>query len=436
MKDRLRLTLLTVAAISEIARPFSVLRSSDRNFSLNVVATRTRVISPSPPPILDESIQKKLNENKKLSLEDKKENEGLVLSYDKDGYPRLGSIMTALPVECFEVCTVKSLFYFIVDAVAVVGSIGFLYVVVTSDVYHSMALWQQALTVAPLQILGGFTMWCQWCIGHDAGHSLISKKFTWLNEVVGEVSHSVFCLTPFVPWKLSHRKHHTYHNHLERDYSHQWFVREQKDDLEWWIKASHATRNVQLPILYFVYLFMGIPDGGHVFPFYGRLWENHTLNTKIRGFMSSCISITAAGCLWSMMGTADFTVVCMIPWLVMSFWLFMVTYLQHHSDDGKLYTDETYTFVKGAFETVDRSYGRWTNRLSHHMMDGHVVHHLFFEKIPHYQLEAATKSLKETLQKEGKIDLYKSIETKSYTEEIVKQFNKNWFFINEEQIVR
>ena len=114
----------------------------------------------------------------------------------------------------------------------------------------------------------------------------------------------------------------------------------------------------------------------------------------------------------------------------------MVTYLQHHSEDGKLYTDETYTFVKGAFETVDRSYGKWTDRLSHHMMDGHVIHHLFFEKVPHYHLEAATKSLKETLGKEGRMDLYKSIETKSYTQEIVKQFNENWFFVNEKQIVR
>mmetsp|Transcript_7861 Transcript_7861/g.8661 ORF Transcript_7861/g.8661 Transcript_7861/m.8661 type:complete len:138 (+) Transcript_7861:156-569(+) len=136
------------------------------------------------------------------------------------------------------------------------------------------------------------------------------------------------------------------------------------------------------------------------------------------------------------MGTADFSVVCMVPWMVMSFWLFMVTYLQHHSDEGKLYTDKTHTFVKGAFETVDRSYGKWTNKLSHHMMDGHVMHHLFFEKVPHYQLEKATKSLTAVLQKEDRMDLYKSIETKSYTKEIVKQFNDNWFFVNEKQIIR
>jgi omega-3 fatty acid desaturase (delta-15 desaturase) len=223
---------------------------------------------------------------------------------------------------------------------------------------------------------------------------------------------------------------------VERDYSHQWFVREKSDELEWWMKASHATRNVQLPILYFVYLCLGVPDGGHVIPFYGRMWEDQTLKKRFRGLLSSCLSIATAATLWFKMGFADFTVVCMVPWCVMSFWLFMVTYLQHHSDDGKLYTDKTYTFVKGAFETVDRSYGKWTNRMSHHMMDGHVMHHLFFEKIPHYNLETGTRALEELLEKEGKMDLYKSIETEAYTQEIVKQFNDNWFYVNEKQIVR
>merc|ERR1712232_536648 len=272
-------------------------------------------------------------------------------------------------------------------------------------------------------------------MGHDAGHSLISKKFPWLNQVVGEISHSMFCLTPYVPWKLSHRKHHTYHNHLERDYSHQWFVREDRDELEWWIKASHATRNVQLPILYFVYLFLGVPDGGHVL-FYGRMWENSKMKEKLDAALSVVVSCVTAGTLWYNMGTADFAVVCMVPWLVMSFWLFMVTYLQHHSDDGKLYTDDTFSFEKGAFETVDRNYGKWINRMSHHMMDGHVVHHLFFEKVPHYRLEKATEALVKGLEDRSQSHLYKHIDTPNFSQEIIKQFHKNWFFINEKQVIR
>ena len=395
----------------------------------NNVALKVATGMVAPPPVLED-------ETKTSSIKTTNENNNDLLSYDKEGYPKLGSIMKALPDEVFQVSTKTSLFYFAIDSIAVIASIGLLHGVVTSNIYHSLALWQQALTVAPFQLLAGFAMWCQWCIGHDAGHSLISKKHKWLNSFVGEISHSMFCLTPFIPWQMSHRKHHINHNHVEKDYSHQWFVRENKDEMVWWMKASHATRNIQLPILYFVYLMVGVPDGGHVIPFYGRLWEDQTLKTKFRGLLSSCLSIATAGSLWNWMGTADFSVVCMVPWMVMSFWLFMVTYLQHHSEEGKLYTDKTHTFVKGAFETVDRSYGKWTNKLSHHMMDGHVMHHLFFEKVPHYQLEKATKSLTAVLQKEDRMDLYKSIETKSYTKEIVKQFNDNWFFVNEKQIIR
>ena len=395
----------------------------------NNVALKVATGMVAPPPVLED-------ETKSSSIKTTNEKNNDLLSYDKEGYPKLGSIMKALPDEVFQVSTKTSLFYFAIDSIAVIASIGLLHGVVTSNIYHSLALWQQALTVAPFQLLAGFAMWCQWCIGHDAGHSLISKKHKWLNNFVGEISHSMFCLTPFIPWQMSHRKHHINHNHVEKDYSHQWFVRENKDEMVWWMKASHATRNIQLPILYFVYLMVGVPDGGHVIPFYGRLWEDQTLKTKFRGLLSSCLSIATAGSLWKWMGTADFSVVCMVPWMVMSFWLFMVTYLQHHSEEGKLYTDKTHTFVKGAFETVDRSYGKWTNKLSHHMMDGHVMHHLFFEKVPHYQLEKATKSLTAVLQKEDRMDLYKSIETKSYTKEIVKQFNDNWFFVNEKQIIR
>lgn len=348
--------------------------------------------------------------------------------------PNLGELGRMLPKESFDIDTKTSLFYFTVDLIACIASLGFLDLVVTSDFYHSLPIVAQALTVAPLQILAGFAMWCMWCIGHDAGHGTVSKK-NWINHVVGEISHSIFCLTPFVPWKKSHLKHHLNHNHLTKDYSHQWFIREEADDLHPAFKLSHKTRNVQLPILYFVYLFLGIPDGGHVF-FYGRMWENESMQQKLRGAVSVAVSMTTALSLWLTMGTADFAVVCFAPWLVLSFWLFMVTYLQHHSDDGVLYTDDTWSFTKGAFETVDRDYGKWINRMSHHMMDGHVVHHLFFTKVPHYRLEDATVALQKGLAERGQSDLYKQVDTPDFVQEIVKQFDENWFFIDEKQVVR
>ena len=252
---------------------------------------------------------------------------------------RAGKIMKMLPKESFQVDTKTSLTYFGIDAAAVIASMSFLYAVVTSDVYSTAPVYMQAAMVAPLQIVTGFAMWCNWCIGHDAGHSLISKKHKWLNDFVGEVSHSMFALTPFVPWQLSHRRHHLNHNHLTKDYSHQWFIRGNGDskeapvpevpaeDMVWWMKLSYQTRNIQLPILYLVYLLVGVPDGGHVF-LYGKLWEGIDLKTKLRAYGSVAVSVLTATSLWAAMGTANFAVVCFAPWLVMSFWLFAVTYLQ------------------------------------------------------------------------------------------------------------
>ena len=346
--------------------------------------------------------------------------------------------MKMLPADTWNVDTPTSLFYFAADVLAVACSMGFLNAVVTSDIYHSLPMAEQALAVMPLQVLTGFAMWCTWCIGHDAGHGTVSKDAKYgktINRIVGEITHSMVCLTPFVPWALSHRKHHLHHNHVERDYSHQWYIKEDQDDLDPVAQFGYAVRLALFPFMYLIYLFVGVPDGGHVF-FHGRMWEGHSMKEKLDASLSVVTSFATAGSLWSNMGTADFAVVCMGPWLVMSFWLFMVTYLQHHSEDGKLYTDDTYTFEKGAFETVDRNYGEWTNKLSHHMMDGHVIHHLFFTKVPHYRLEAATKALQSGMKERGQEHMYKQIDTPDYSQEIVKQYMTNWFFINEEQVVR
>lgn len=91
-----------------------------------------------------------------------------LLLYDDEGFPQLGSIARLFPKNTFEIDTKQSLFYFGVDAVAVVSSMSFLNAVVNSDFYLNLPIWQQGLMVAPLQVLTGFAMWCTWCIGHDA----------------------------------------------------------------------------------------------------------------------------------------------------------------------------------------------------------------------------------------------------------------------------
>eukprot|EP00529_Nitzschia_sp_RCC80_P022993 CAMPEP_0113504596 /NCGR_PEP_ID=MMETSP0014_2-20120614/34800_1 /TAXON_ID=2857 /ORGANISM="Nitzschia sp." /LENGTH=474 /DNA_ID=CAMNT_0000399717 /DNA_START=254 /DNA_END=1678 /DNA_ORIENTATION=+ /assembly_acc=CAM_ASM_000159 len=455
--------LLSATVVAVVAAWSSFLLSTETNFVYGFSSTSTSTPSSTATPssffiksraatkktfelsaaIVDESLTTAagLTTTIGLTTDSTSMNKNVVDNVEVEGRidinepPKLYDVRKMLPAESFQVDTMTSLKYFGLDFLAVASSMTFLHAVVTSSFYKSVPFWGQAMMACPLQILTGFAMWCMWCIGHDAGHTTVSKDKPWLNRLVGEIAHSVICLTPFVPWAKSHLKHHLNHNHLENDYSHQWFIREERDDLHPLIKLSHWTRNLQLPILYLVYLLAGVPDGGHVI-FYGRMWESSTFKEKLNASYSVMVSVVTAATLWMKMGLADFTVVCFVPWCVMSFWLFMVTYLQHHSEDGRLYTDDTFSFERGAFETVDRNYGKWVNRLSHHMMDGHVVHHLFFTRVPHYRLEAATTALVEGMEERGQSHLYKSINTPDFTQEIVQQFNDNWFFINEEQIVR
>mmetsp|Transcript_24394 Transcript_24394/g.36185 ORF Transcript_24394/g.36185 Transcript_24394/m.36185 type:complete len:432 (-) Transcript_24394:230-1525(-) len=388
--------------------------------------------------ILADDVIKGTSSNEPLSTITNMNDEDITAMMRNDNPPLPGTIMKMLPKDTFQVDTATSLMYAGLDVAAVAGSMSFLYAVVQSDFYNGLPIAGQALTVAPLQILTGFAMWCTWCIGHDAGHGTVSKSTKFgkgINRIVGEIAHSMICLTPFVPWALSHKKHHLNHNHLEKDYSHEWMIREEADDMPPFIKATYYIRMAYLPFLYFIYLFTGIPDGGHVL-FYGRMWDGENMKDKLDGALSVAVSVATAGTLWHNMGTSDFAVVCMAPWTVMGFWLFMVTYLQHHSDDGKVYTDDTFTFEKGAFETVDRDYGEGVNALSHHMMDGHVIHHLFFTKVPHYRLHAATQALQKGMKERGQDHLYKQIDTPDFTQEIIRQYYNNWFYINEENIVR
>ena len=74
--------------------------------------------------------------------------------------PKAGAVMKMLPKETWDIDTPTSLFYFAVDLLAVASTMGFLDAVVTSDNYHALPVWAQAMAVAPLQVLTGFAMWC------------------------------------------------------------------------------------------------------------------------------------------------------------------------------------------------------------------------------------------------------------------------------------
>jgi acyl-lipid omega-3 desaturase len=86
----------------------------------------------------------------------------------------------------------------------------------------------------------------------------------------------------------------------------------------------------------------------------------------------------------------------LIPVVFFGYWLFLVTMLHHTAPSGKYFDDKDWTFLKGAETTYDRNYG-WLIEHLHHNIGTHVIHHIFFQKVPHYHLVQATEATKDYL---------------------------------------
>ena len=262
--------------------------------------------------------------------------------------------------------------------------------------------------------LTGFYMWCLFVIGHDCGHTTFSNYWL-INDIVGHICHSIIQV-PYYPWKLSHYQHHLYHNNYKKDNSHEWKKKEEYTILDLLL--------VKLPfiefIAFFLYLING-KDGSHFYP--GQLFT--TNEEKSKCVISVACIVLFDLFLFKYVNLNDILWKYVFPWMVFNFWLYMVTYLQHHHDSTTVFDDNEWNFAKGAEQTIDRKYGFFIDELSHHITDGHVAHHLYFTQIPHYHLKDATKIIKEKL---GDKYLYR--DSRDFLLEFHRLKYKQWYLKN------
>jgi len=294
----------------------------------------------------------------------------------------LKDLRKAIPKHCFKKDTKRSFAYLFRDVAIVVG-------------LAWGALWANHWAVwTAYAFVQGTMFWALFCVGHDCGHQSFSASKR-INDVVGNIVHSAI-LVPYHPWRISHRKHHSNHGHVENDESWHPLSKSIYDGLDG--QAQIGRFKFPIPLFaYPIYLIKGVPgkEGSHFDPNNKRLFQEGEKRDVIESTVCFFGAVGAIAACVAKFGLATVAKVYFAPYLCYILWLDAVTYLHHHGadDDERLpwYRGDEWDYLRGGLTTLDRDYGIFNH--IHHDIGTHILHHLF-HGMPHYNLVEATEAVK------------------------------------------
>uniref|UniRef100_A0A915LG46 Fatty acid desaturase domain-containing protein n=1 Tax=Meloidogyne javanica TaxID=6303 RepID=A0A915LG46_MELJA len=254
--------------------------------------------------------------------------------------PNVEELRMSVPPECFEKPLIRSISYLILDLVIISGLYMVVGIVENYLGFVGLLIWYWVL---------GMYLSSLFCIGHDCGHGTFSS-YTWVNDLFGHISHAII-MVPFWPWQKSHRQHHQYTAHLDKDKGHPWVTEEEYESSNW-IKKHFA----KIPLSGLVrwnpiYTIAGLPDGSHFWP-WSKLFDNNVDRIKCVVSVSAC------------------------------FWMVIITFLQHQDEQIEVYEEGTWAFMKGQLQTVDRSFGFGIDKALHHITDATEAVKKVLQKYP------------------------------------------------------
>ena len=232
-------------------------------------------------------------------------------------YPTAIQIKSAIPGRFFKSDLITSFFYVAKDAMILIS----LYI--TMRCLEIILPWFFLAVLFPVYWLFQGTMfWAIFVIGHDCGHGSFSR-YDVINDIVGTCLHT-FVLTPFYPWKLSHRNHHKYTGNIDKDEVF-YPVRESDHD------GKGLLQMFGLGFGWFIYLAKGYnPRGLCHFNPYNSMFVNHVTGcyiSIISLFVWSGVLLSYAG----VYGGLNLVKYYVMPEIIFATWLLIVTFL-HHTD--------------------------------------------------------------------------------------------------------
>ncbi|KAA1474449.1 hypothetical protein DENSPDRAFT_824363 [Dentipellis sp. KUC8613] len=329
----------------------------------------------------------------------------------------MNDIRRAIPTRLFERNTATSMRY------------------LARDMAMAAVLWRLALCIDPLlgsdrniPLVGremlrwlGWALywWFQglvftgiWVVGHECGHGAFSESKI-VCDIFGYVLHTLLW-TPYFSWKISHHRHHSNHASMERD---EVYVPKTRSDLG-------IPQDIGQPIDYEEYfgdtplytLFMLVRQQLLAFPSYllfnvsgqksyppgtnhfdprSILFTKKQRNAVIASNLGIAAMILGVQWACAQFGAAAVLKYYGIPWLCVTHWFIMITYLHHTDPDLPHYRNKEWSYQRGAAATVDRPFLGWQGRFFlHDVAHFHVVHH-FFPRMPWYHGAEATQYLRE-----------------------------------------
>ena len=261
-------------------------------------------------------------------------------------------------------------------------------------------------------ITGTIAMGC-WVLAHECGHHAFHPNRR-IEGVVGFVLHSAL-LVPYYSWAHSHAVHHAHCNHLEQGETHvppratspQGKVTEQlKSKLNPVVFGLISLFN-HLVIGWQLYLFLGATGGEDYGSPTSHFWNQSAAEKGKRSLFPASFRKRMTRSNYGLvamitiliLASIQFSlarVLCLygLPYLVINMWLTIYTWLQHTDNNIPHFSNETWSWSKGALQTVDRPYGPVLNFLHHGIGSTHVCHHVN-ASIPHYNAWRGTELLRQ-----------------------------------------
>jgi omega-6 fatty acid desaturase (delta-12 desaturase) len=377
----------------------------------------------TPPPKKDEEDTSKFGAMMDLKGIAFSGLKGQALSLSPEDFPSASAFKAAIPKECFEVDTVKSLSYLSVSlagtALCTLLGVAALPLLPPTS-FFTLPFWTAYAAVTGTVAMG------LWVLAHECGHGAFSKNKN-LQDAVGYVLHS-FLLVPYYSWQRSHAVHHKFTNHMELGETHvpepfqgkkegsygarSFFIDTfgKKNGLRIW---GGIQGFLHLVTGWPAYLLIGATGGpargmtNHFYPdplttpsqpnkelFKGQ-WKEKVWKSDI----GIAFMVGVLGAWGVSQGFAQVMALYGGPLLIVNAWLVLYTWLQHTDVDVPHFGEDDHNYMRGALHTIDRPYDKldpWgaIDFLHHRIGSTHVAHH-FDCTIPHYKARQATDAIME-----------------------------------------